>query len=145
MKKTSSFIPITIFSILLAMISWISIGLVVIYFKPTLGPRWLFFFLFFIAVATSVLPVLILINRRISQSDEGLVTAAVRQSLMLGFFFDLIIWLQIGRVLDFITAFFILSIFIAIEILIQVFEGSQWRSVNVEEKKGEIQNTPVDD
>ena len=145
MKKASPFIPITIFSIFFAMISWVSIGLVMIYFKPTLAPRWLFFFLFFIAVATSVLPVLILINRRIGQADEGNITAAVRQSLMLGFFFDLIAWLQVGRVLDFVTAFFILSIVVAIEILIQVFEGSQWRSTNGEEKKGEIRNTPVDE
>ena len=145
MKKESSFLPITIFSIFLALISWVSIGLLFLYTPPTLGPRWIFFFLFYIAILGTFLPILILINRRINKRDGGNINAALRQSLMLGFYFDLMIWLHMGRVLDLITAFFILSIIIAIAVLIQVFEGSQWHPNKQQENMDEIRNSPFDE
>lgn len=145
MKKESSFLPITIFSIFLALISGASLGLVFLYTRPTLGPRWMFFFLFFIAVVGTLLPILILINRRIHKQGGGNINIALRQSLMLGFYCDLMIWLHMGRVFDLITAFFILSIIIAIEILIQVFEGSQWQPNKLRENVDEIRNSPVDE
>ena len=145
MKKESSFLPITIFSIFLALISWVSLGLLFLYTSPTLGPRWIFFFLMYIAIIGTIFPILILINRRINRQDGGNINVALRQSLMLGFYFDLIIWLHMGRVLDLTTAFFILSIIIAIEILIQVFEGSQWQPNKPQENMDEIRNSPFDE
>lgn len=133
MEKQSSFLPYYLFSFLLALAAWTGLGLLVIYTKPTIGPRWLFFFFFFLAVAGTFLPVFTLVYQRTRGNRSFSFASPIRQTLMLASYADLMVWLQMGRILEVTTATFLFAILLGIEILIQLFDRSKWRPDEQEE------------
>ena len=137
MEKQPSLIPYYIFSFLLALLAWTGLGLLVIYTKPTIVPRWVFFFLFFIAVAGTFLPFFTLLHQRTSGKHQFKFTTPLRQSLVLASYADLMVWLQMGRLLEMTTATFIFAILLGIEILIQLFDRSEWSPEAEEETTDE--------
>jgi len=136
MKNNTALFPFILFCVLLALLTWTGLGLIVIYTKPTIGPRWLFFFFLFLASATTLLPLMFVIYRRIHINAPFSMTAPIRQSLMAGTYVDLLVWMQMGRVLDLTTAIFIFAVLAGVEVLIQLFDSSQWRnSPTISEEK----------
>ncbi|NSW51788.1 MAG: hypothetical protein HPY85_04740 [Anaerolineae bacterium] len=135
MERRSDLLPIYLISIFSAMIAWTGLGLLVIYTKPTIGPRWVFFFLSFIAVAATFLPISLLIHQRVTTQAQLSMNTPLRQSILLASFSTLVLWLQMGRVLDFTTASFIFAVLLGIEILVQLFDKSQLRP---DHQEGEV-------
>ena len=101
MKKTSpnflrTFLPLSIVLIILGLGGLL---LVILGTLPTIGPRWLFFFLGVVGLTGLSLPLVFYLNQRFPSNPpvEGMVI--LRQALWVGVFGSTVAWLQLGRVL----------------------------------------------
>ena len=122
--RVSMFIPATIF---LFVVGWGGLFVLVAYLPPTLGPRWLFYFLFSLALTGTVLPVVAFLNRRFPSSPPAHPGVIIRQSIWFGIYWATLAWLQLGRVLTFSLALLLLIGLVLVEWLLRLRERSQWR------------------
>ena len=122
-KFLTSYLPL---SILLTVVGWVGLLLVIRGTVPTLGPRWLFFFLGVFALTGPALPITYFLNKRFPSDPpvDGLVI--VRQALWVGIFGSTVAWLQLGRVLTSGLALILAGVFVMIEFLLRLFERSRW-------------------
>lgn len=94
---------------------------------PTVGPRWLFFFLGVLAVTGTVMPFVAFLNRRFPSSPPVTTGIILRQSMWASVYFSTLAWLQLGRVLT-PAIMLLLGLGLAlIEWLLRLRERSQWR------------------
>lgn len=120
----TDFIPAAIF---LMIVGWLGLFLLIFYTLPTVGPRWLFFFLSVLALTGTALPITAFINRRFSSLPPPTHGVVIRQALWFAVYLSTLIWLQIGRVLS-LTLVILLAVgFILIEFLLRMSERSQWK------------------
>lgn len=111
---------------MLGVIGWGGLILLVFMTLPTLGPRWLFFFLATLAVSGTALPVVYFFNRRFPSNppvDGGVV---LREGMWVGVYASLLAWLQMGRVLTSGLALVLALGLVVIEFLLRMGERSQW-------------------
>ncbi len=103
-------------------------GLVLLFTNayPTLGPRWLFFFLLTLGICGLALPAVAYLHRRFPSDPPVDWDTILREVIWFGTYISLIAWLQLGRVLNLSIAFFLLLGFILIEYLIRMRERSRW-------------------
>ena len=90
--------------------------------EPTLGPRWLFFFVLMFLGTGVALPVSILLNHRFPSTppvDEKII---IREALLFGGFVTLLSWLSHGRLLTTGLSMIIFVGFAAIEIFSRLWE-----------------------
>lgn len=113
-------------AIILALLGWGGLLYVLLFTLPTVGPRWLFFFLSVLAVTGTFLPVVAFLNRRFPSSPPPTTSVVLRQALWVGIYFPTLAWLQIGRVLTPALALLLLLGFILIEWLMRLREKSRW-------------------
>jgi hypothetical protein len=113
-------------ALVLTLIGWLGIWIVISGTLPTLGPRWLFFFLGVIALTGPALPITYYLNQRFPSNPpvDGMVI--VRQALWVGVFGSTLAWLQLGRVLTPALALILAGVFVLIEFLLRLFERSRW-------------------
>lgn len=116
-------------AILMAAGGWLGIWLVINYTLPTVGPRWLFFFLLTVAVTGTVLPGIWLLHRRFGASNPAPSGVLLREGLWAGLLVSLCVWLQINRSLTVALAFLLTASLFAFEWLLRLFERSSRRSV----------------
>lgn len=128
MKKSSpkflrTFLPL---SLVLSILGLGGLLLVIRGTLPTIGPRWLFFFLSVIGLTGLSLPLVFYLNKRFPSKPpvEGMVI--LRQALWVGVFGSTVAWLQLGRVLTGGLALILAGIFVMIEFLLRLFERSRW-------------------
>lgn len=93
---------------------------------PTVGPRWLFFFLGVLAVTGTALPAIAYLNRRFPTEPPANPSVILRQSIWIGIYIPTLAWLQIGRVLTPALALLLALGLIVIEWLLRLRERSQW-------------------
>jgi len=108
-----------------------TIGFLGIYFLlqttlPTLGPRWLFFFLGVIALTGVGLPITYFLNVRFPSKPPAEEMVIIRQALWFGILGGSLAWLQLGRVLTGGLALVLAAAFTLIEFLLRLFERSRW-------------------
>jgi hypothetical protein len=120
------FRPVFITSLFLLAIGVVSLLLLVILTLPTLGPRWLLFFLLTLVSSGLVLPVIYYLHKRFPSTPCVGAAVLLREAIFFGAYVDLLVWLQFGRVLNFALAVFIAVGFIAVELLIRWRERSQF-------------------
>lgn len=122
-KFLSTFLPL---SLVLTIVGMGGLLLIIQSTVPTLGPRWLFFFLGVLALTGPALPVVYFLNRRFPSDPpvEGMVI--LRQALWVGVYGSTIAWLQLGRVLTVGLALILAGVFVLIEFLLRLFERSRW-------------------
>jgi hypothetical protein len=125
-NRFSIFHRILIAGAVLAVIGWGGLGLLLTTTLPTLGPKWLLFFLIVLAMSGTSLPVVYLLNRRFSKRWPVPVKVMARQATWFGVYGSLVAWLQIGRVLDANRALFIAAGLAGIEWMIRTYERSRW-------------------
>jgi len=130
MFKIPPFFKIIVTSVALALIGWAGLAGLFYYTLPTLGPRWLFFFLLMLALSGTFLPVTFFLNRRFPSNPPAGGAVVVRQAMWFGIYGDLLAWLQLGRVLNIPRATFLVVGFTIIEILLRLGEQSRWRLRN---------------
>ena len=117
------FLPL---SSVLTLIGWVGIWIVISGTLPTLGPRWLFFFLGVIALTGPALPIIYYLNQRFPSNPQVDGMVIVRQALWVGVFGSTLTWLQLGRVLTPALALILAGVFVLIEFLLRLFERSRW-------------------
>ena len=114
-------------AIILAVIGWLGLYLLLASTLPTVGPRWLFFFLWTLAVTGTTLPFVWMLHRRFAASRPAPTSTLLRQGLWVGLYTTLCIWLQINRSLSLSLAVLLAVGLIAIEWFLGVLERSAWR------------------
>ncbi len=129
METTSSqpvraFIPATL---ILCLIGWGGLLYLVFFTVPTVGPRWLFFFLSVLALTGTVLPVIAFLNLRFPSNPPPTAGVVLRQAIWVGIYIPTLAWLQIGRVLSLALALLLALGFVLIEWLLRLREKSQWK------------------
>jgi hypothetical protein len=113
-------------ALILGGVGWIGLVLVFLLTLPTLGPRWLMFFLTTLAFSGTALPVVQYLHRRFPSKPVPTGSVLVREALWVGIYADVLLWLQFGDALNFALAAFIAIGLIAIEIIIRWREKNQW-------------------
>jgi len=124
--QSPRFAPILTTSLILFLLGVIGLAVLFVFTVPTLGPRWLLFFLVTLAGSGLALPVAYYFHKRFPSTPAAGAHVLVREALWFGLYIDLIIWLQFGKVLNFALAMFIGLGLIAIEILIRMREKSRF-------------------
>jgi hypothetical protein len=120
----------TVLGIFFAILGWGGLYLLVTYTLPTIGPRWLFFFLVMLAMTGTFLPATAYLNKRFTSNPPVEGNVVLRQAMWWGIYGDLLAWLQLGRLLTSNIAMFILFGFVVLEFFLRLRENSQWRPKN---------------
>ena len=123
LKFLRIFLPL---SIALSVIGWGGLLIVLRSTVPTLGPRWLFFFLGVLALTGPALPIVYFLNLRFPSDPPVQEMVILRQALWVGLFGSTVAWLQLGRVLTMGLALILAGVFVLIEFLLRLFERSRW-------------------
>jgi hypothetical protein len=111
----------------LAAIGWLGLLILMNTTLPTIGPRWLFFFLLTQAAAGTALPFLWFLRRRFSAGDATPGSVLLREALWVGLFASTCAWLQINRGLTLTVALFLALGLVAFESLLLRIERTTWR------------------
>ncbi len=118
-----SFIPT---ALILMIIGWGGLFMLLENTLPTVGPRWLFFFLAVLALTGTALPAVALLNRRFSTTPPATSGVILRQAIWVGIYGPSLAWLQVGRTLNPVLAILLAGGFALSEILLRMRERSQW-------------------
>jgi hypothetical protein len=121
--SVASFLPA---SFVLMVVGWGGLIYLVNYTLPTIGPRWMFFFLFFLALTGTALPFAAFLNRRFVSSPPAGPSVVLRQAIWFSIYWSTLAWLQWGRVLNMALALLLAIGLILIEWLLRLRERSQW-------------------
>ena len=113
-------------AVLLSLVGWGGLVLLVNLTLPTVGPRWLFFFLSFLALTGTALPAVAFLNRRFASAPPATHGVVLRQAIWVGIYGPTLAWLQMGRVLTFSLALLLAIGLALIEWLLRLRERSQW-------------------
>jgi hypothetical protein len=79
------------------------------------------------AISGTALPVVYFLNIRFPNDPPANTSVIIRQTVWFAIFFDLLAWLQLGRVLNSILIVVIAIGIITIENLIRLVERSRWQ------------------
>lgn len=120
----SAFGSVLITSILLILIGGLGLFLLFNLTLPTLGPRWLLFFLLTFLASGVALPFAYFLNLRFPSIPPAPDIVLMREALFFGLYIDLMTWLQLGKALNFAAAVFLFIGFGLIEFLLR------WREHN---------------
>jgi hypothetical protein len=113
--------------IFLAVIGWAGLAWIFYYTLPTLGPRWLMFFLLMVALSGSSLPFVAYLNRRFMSKPPVEGDVVLRQAMFVGIYGSILVWLQLGRLLNLVLATFLAAGFFVIEFLLRLRERSRFQ------------------
>lgn len=122
--RVANFLPAALF---LFIVGWGGLIALVIATLPTVGPRWLFFFLCVLAITGTVLPITAFLNRRFPSTPPPTAMVVVRQALWFAIYAATLVWLQMGRVLNAALAILLAIGLGLIEFLLRMSEKSQWK------------------
>jgi hypothetical protein len=119
-----TFIPA---AIILAILGWGGLYFLLNLTIPTVGPRWLFFFLSVLALTGTTLPVIAFLNQRFPTNPPVNAGVIVREAIWVGIYFPTLAWLQLGQVLTPALSLLLAVGLLAIEVLLRLRERSQWK------------------
>ncbi|MES0359912.1 MAG: hypothetical protein ABUK20_03280 [Anaerolineales bacterium] len=119
-----TFIPA---AIILAILGWGGLYFLLNLTIPTVGPRWLFFFLSVLALTGTTLPVIAFLNQRFPTNPPVNTGVIVREAIWVGIYFPMLAWLQLGQVLTPALSLLLAVGLLAIEVLLRLRERSQWK------------------
>lgn len=114
-------------ALVLALIGWVGLYWLLDSTRPTIGPRWLFFFLGVLAISGTALPFVALFHRRFPSTPPVKIPTIVRQATWIAVYFSALMWLQIARFLSTSSAILIGAGILIIEWLWRLRERSQWK------------------
>ena len=112
----------------MAVVGWVGLIFLLFTTLPTVGPRWLFFFLSTLAITGTALPFVWLLHRRFSNNGYAPSSTLLREALLFTLYVEVLIWLQINRSLSLSLAILLALSLIGIEYLLRILERSRWRS-----------------
>jgi hypothetical protein len=127
---------------LFAVLGWGGVAAVVFLTLPFLGPRWLFFFSLFLALTGTAFPVVWYLNRRFIAERFPAESVLVRESIEAASLGVFLIWLQAGRMFTPFLGWIFFGAFLAVELLLRVYEHSRWSPAPPVEVEPAIQFEP---
>jgi len=127
-----SFKRVLLTGIIITVIGWAGLVALIQLTTPTLGPRWLFFFLLYLAISGIALPIVAFLNIRFPSTPPIETQGIVRQASWFGVYACILAWLQLGRVMTSFLGIAIAIGFILIEMFIRLRERSRWHPGDVE-------------
>ena len=127
-SQQSKFLPVLTASLVLVGIGLIGLLALFIFTVPTLGPRWLLFFLVTLLFSGLSLPVIYYLHLRFPSQPPVSSKIIIREAAGFGIYANILLWLQFGKVLNYALAIFIAIGFIAIELIIRMREKSRFSS-----------------
>jgi hypothetical protein len=113
--------------LVLFLAGWIGLVIVIFVTLPTLGPRWLFFFLGVVALTGTAIPITYFLNKRFPSTPPAEKYIIIRQAIWFGVYGSSLAWLQMGQVLNTSLALILAGAFIVIELLLRLWERSHWK------------------
>ncbi|HAY85447.1 MAG TPA: hypothetical protein DCY42_11145 [Chloroflexi bacterium] len=119
-----AFLPLIV---LLLVLGWGGLFVLVNMTEPTIGPRWLFYFLIVVAFTGLALPAVVFLHVRFPTEPPPEQNVIVRQALWVGVYTALLIWMSFGQVVSVGLAIIFLVGFVIVEILLRLRERSFWR------------------
>ena len=122
--RVANFLPA---ALILFLFGWGGLIALIISTLPTVGPRWLFFFLSVLAITGTILPITAFLNRRFPSTPPPNAMVVVRQALWFAVYGATLVWLQLGRVLNPALAILLAIGLGLIEFLLRLSEKSQWK------------------
>ena len=111
-------------ALLLIAIGWTGLYLLLATTLPTVGPRWLFFFLLIIAVPGTALPFVWVLHKRFGAAPTSIL---LRQALWVALYVSLLVWLQVNRSLTLSLSLLLGVGFILLEWFLGLVERNVWR------------------
>lgn len=101
--------------------------MLIFFAEPTLGPRWLLFFFLTLAASGLGLPFVFILQHRIATQTvtDGML---IREALWFAIFIDLIAWLQLGRVLNWLIVMFLAGGLVVLEFLLRMSETATFKA-----------------
>jgi len=114
-------------SLFLLVLGFGGLAAILILALPTLGPRWLFFFLGVTAFTGLALPVTYFLNRRFASDPPAEPYVMIRQALWVGVYASALAWLQLGRMVSPTVAAVLALVFIIVESVLRMRERARWR------------------
>jgi hypothetical protein len=115
-----------VMAMVFAVSGWGGVAGVVFFTFPFLLPRFIFFFSLFLAFAGTALPFVWYLNRRFTGERFPSEGVLVREALELASLGVFLIWLQAGRMFTAFLGWVFFGVFLAVELLLRVFENSRW-------------------
>jgi len=112
---------------IMAGFGWLGLLLLLFGTVPTVGPRWLFFFLLAVALTGTALPFLWLLHRRFDSERGAPAATLLRQALLFALFGEICAWLQINRSLTLSLAILLALGLAAVEWFLRVLERGSRR------------------
>ncbi len=125
---SNNYRSLIIAAIIMAVVGWMGLILLLFTTLPTVGPRWLFFFLSTLAITGTALPFVWLLHRRFSNNGYAPSSTLLREALLFTLYIEILIWLQINRSLSLSLAILFALSLLGIEYLLRILERSRWRS-----------------
>lgn len=126
--QKTQFLPVMTASVVLVSIGLIGLIALFVLTVPTLGPRWLLFFLVTLLFSGAALPAVYYLHLRFPSEPPASSKIIVREAILVGIYVDVLLWLQLSKVLNFALAIFIAIGFIAIELILRMRENSRFTS-----------------
>ncbi len=126
-QKSPPFLPILATGLVIALVGWLGLAYTIFMLDPELLPRWLFFFLLFLGLCGTALPIVAFLNRRFASRPPAGEGVLVRQSAWVGIYGTLLSWLQQGRILNTALILFLAIGFILVEVLLRLGERARWK------------------
>ena len=126
-RKLPPFFPVLFSGTVLGALGWAGLAYIVLFTDPDLAYRWLFFFFVMLAVSGTVLPGVAFLNRRFPTEPEAGEGVLLRQAMFFGAYACVVVWLQQGRILTSVIAFFLAVGLLLIEVFLRMGERARWK------------------
>jgi hypothetical protein len=125
-SRLPPFKPYLIISLILGVLGAAGLYVLFNFTVPTLGPRWLFFFLSTVTVSALALPVVYFFHWRFSSADRISPGIIAREAIWAGIYVDLVAWFQLGRLLNLPLAVALAAGLVVIEFALRLAERSRF-------------------
>ena len=119
------FIAIYIAACTLFLVGWGGIMALLLYTVPTLGWRWMFFFLGLAGLTGTAVPFMVFLSKRFGRRSTN-AHILMRRAIWVGAFGVTLAWLQMGGTLAWSTGLLLAAVCIAIEWFIELRARSLW-------------------
>ena len=134
-RPTSSFLPYLSSTISLFVLGWGAAAIAIFTLTPTVWARWLFFFGGTLGLTGLAMPVIWFLNLRFPSEPPAGATVIVRQSIWVGVYGVLLVWLQQARLVTLWIGLGLALGLVAIEYLVRMREKARWQPKSVPDKQ----------
>ena len=125
-KHSPSFKTVLPLALVLGIPGWSVLVYLMTQTVPDLGNRWLFFIAVVFAITATALPLVAYLNRVAAPIGPASFEVVVRESLLIGIYASILLWLNKGQVLSLGLAIILAVGLLLIELLLRLRQRSEW-------------------